>query len=80
MRQVYRVPNDINGALVSNVMQNSKAQELGFQKGDVISQVENMPIKNVADFQNALQAYNGKPKRILIYNIVNNEVKTIVAQ
>ena len=80
VRQVYRVPNDINGALVSNVMQNSKAQELGFQKGDVISQVENMPIKNVADFQNALQAYNGKPKRILIYNIVNNEVKTIVAQ
>ncbi|GAB0172316.1 Do family serine endopeptidase [Helicobacter trogontum] len=80
VRQVYRVPNDINGALVSNVQQNSKAQELGFQKGDVISQIENMPIKNTSDFQNALRIYSGKPKRILIFNIMNNEVKTIVAQ
>lgn len=80
LRQVYRVPNDINGALVSNVEQNSKAQELGFQKGDIISQVENMSIKNAADFQKALQIYNGKPKRILIYNMINNDIKTIVAQ
>lgn len=79
LRQVYRVPNDINGALVSDVQRNSKAQELGFQKGDIISQIENMPIKNATDFQNAINAYKGKPKRILIYNMLSNEVKTIVA-
>ncbi len=79
LRQAYRVPSDINGALVSDVQRNSKAQELGFQKGDIISQVENMAIKNATDFQNAIRAYNGKPKRILIYNIVSNEVKTIIA-
>lgn len=78
LRQVYRVPSDINGALVSEVQQNSKAQELGFQKGDVIAQVENMPIKSANDFQKAIQTYNGKAKRMLIYNIVNRNIKTIV--
>lgn len=79
LRQVYRVPSDINGALVSDVKLNSKAQELGFQKGDIISQIENMPIKNASDFQNAIKAYKGKPKRILIYNMLSSEVKTIIA-
>ncbi len=78
IRQIYRVPQDINGALVSEVSRNSKAQELGFQKGDIISQVENTPINNISDFQNAIQLYKGQSKRILIYNIISGEVKTII--
>ncbi len=78
LRQAYRIPQDINGALISEVQRNSKAQELGFQKGDIISQVENKPIKNVSDFQNAIQSYKGQPKRMLVYNIISGEVKTII--
>lgn len=80
IRQAYRVPNDINGVLVSEVQQNSKAANLGFAKGDVIAQIENVSIKNITDFQNAIKAFKDKTKRILAYNILNGEVKTIIVQ
>ena len=80
IRQAYRVPNDINGVLVSEVQQNSKAANLGFAKGDVIAQIENVSIKNITDFQNAIKAFKNKTKRILAYNILNGEVKTIIVQ
>lgn len=80
IRQVYRIPSDINGVLVSDIDTNSKAYNVGFEKGDVIAQVEDISIKNTTDFQNAIKNYNGKTKRILIYNILRGEVKTIVTQ
>ena len=66
--------------LVSEVQQNSKAANLGFAKGDVIAQIENVSIKNITDFQNAIKAFKDKTKRILAYNILNGEVKTIIVQ
>ena len=80
IRQNYRIPDDINGVIVSDIARDSKASNAGFQKGDVIAQIENVQIKSIADFQNAIKTFNGKTKRILAYNVISGEVKTIIAK
>ena len=79
IRRAWRIPSDVNGVVVSEVARNSKAQNLGFEKGDVIAQIEDQQIKNTSDFQRALQQHRNKPKRVLIYNMNSGEVKTIIA-
>ncbi|PAF46485.1 serine protease [Helicobacter sp. 12S02232-10] len=78
IRQRYKIPNDINGVIVSSVAENSAAEEAGFSQGDIISQIEDISIKTTADFTNALNKYKGKTKRILVYG--SNGVKTIVTK
>lgn len=76
LRQRYRIPNDINGVVVSRVNPNSKAKEAGFEVGDIIAQVENTTIRKPADLHNAFARLKGKNKRILVYN--SNGTKTIL--
>ncbi|STQ85920.1 Do family serine endopeptidase [Helicobacter muridarum] len=78
IRRAWRVPNDINGVLITDVDSNSKAESLGFEKGDIIAQIEDTPIKNTTDFQMAMQNHKDKPKRVLIYNMTKKEVKAIM--
>lgn len=67
MRQAYRFPNNFNGVIVKNVAKNSKAEKAGFEEGDIISQVEDITIRNTKDFEQAMKKYNNKTKRILVY-------------
>lgn len=78
IRQRNKIPNDINGVIVSSVAENSPAEDAGFTQGDIISQIEDVAIKSTADFTKALDKYKGKTKRILIYS--NNGIKTIVTK
>ncbi|WP_104696942.1 MULTISPECIES: Do family serine endopeptidase [unclassified Helicobacter] len=78
IRQRYRIGNDIQGVIVTNVAEDSPAQEVGFMQGDIIAQIENITIKNTSDFTNALNKFKGKTKRILVYSA--NGVKTIVTK
>lgn len=80
LRQKYRIPNEVNGVLVGDVVSNSKAYDVGFEKGDVISQIENRNIKNISDFKNTIKLLEGRQKRILIYNILNGSLKTIITK
>lgn len=66
IKNQFRIPNSIEGVLVSRVQQGSPAQELGFNRGDVITQIENHRIKDIKDFNQAIQQYKGQPKRMLI--------------
>lgn len=76
LRQKYRIPSNISGVVVTKVNPNSKAQNAGFLVGDIIAQVENMPIKRVADLNNAFTRFKDKQKRILVYS--SNGTKTIL--
>lgn len=76
LRQRYRIPNEINGVVVSRINPNSKAKEAGFEVGDIIAQVENITIRKPADLGNAFMRLKGKNKRILVYN--SNGTKTIL--
>lgn len=78
MRQANRLSNNFNGVIVSNVVENSKAYEVGFEKGDVIFQIEDMSINNVKDFNNAMKKYQNKAKRMLVYK--RDGVRTIVLE
>lgn len=66
-RQMYRLPSNFNGVIVSSVTPNSEADKAGFEEGDIISQIEDIAIKNVNDFNNAMKKYKNATKRILVY-------------
>lgn len=80
IRQNYRIPDEINGVVISDIANNSRASNVGFAKGDIIAQIEDVQIKNISDFQKALSTFSKSAKRILAYNILTGEVKTIIAK
>lgn len=76
VRQTYRIPNDFNGVIISEVAGQSLAAKAGFERGDIITQIEDIKINNVNDFNNAMKQYNGKIKRILVFQ--SNGLNTII--
>lgn len=66
MRQRYQIPSDFSGVIVSEVAESSAAAKAGFESGDIITQIEDIKINNVSDFNNAMRRYAGKTKRILV--------------
>lgn len=67
VRQMYGIPSNINGVLVSSVADNSAAANAGFEEGDIISQIEDITISNVGDFNEAMKKYKNKTKKVLVY-------------
>lgn len=76
MRQMYRLPNHINGVIIMSIEENSKAQKAGFQEGDIIAQIEDVIINNISDFNNSMSKYKNATKRILVYQ--RGGVRTLV--
>ncbi len=70
----YRLPRNIIGVLVTDVKPKSDAEKVGFQAGDVIIQIEDIPITRFADVQEALRKYNEVYKRVY----VNRQGQTIL--
>lgn len=58
-----RLSDDVQGVLVSQVNENSPAEQAGFRQGNIITKIEEVEVKSVADFNHALEKYKGKPKR-----------------
>ncbi len=63
IRYNYGIPKNINGVLVINVQNNTKADKIGFRTGDIIIQINNKLIKNVYQYKEALE----KIKKGIIY-------------
>lgn len=66
LKNQFRIPDAIEGVFVSNVQQNSRASELGFNTGDIIIQIESYRITSIKEFNEAMQRYKGQTKRMLI--------------
>jgi len=49
VRQQLKVPDDIQGALMIDVNQDSNSAEAGLQRGDVIVEINRQPVRNAAD-------------------------------
>jgi serine protease Do len=49
VRQQLKVPDDLQGALMTDVNQDSNSAEAGLQRGDVIVEINRQPVKNAAD-------------------------------
>ena len=50
----------MEGILVTNVKNGSKAYEYGFEAGDIIIQVGQNDVKNLDDFDRYIKEYKGK--------------------
>ncbi|MGB7747518.1 MAG: Do family serine endopeptidase [Verrucomicrobiia bacterium] len=49
VRQQLDMPDDLQGALMINVDQDSNSAEAGLQRGDVIVEINRQPVRNAAD-------------------------------
>lgn len=74
----FGIPNNVQGVLVTNVKANSKAEELGFNSGDIIIQIESFSISDIKSFSEAMNRYKGQTKRMLINR--NGRIFSIVAK
>jgi serine protease Do len=52
--QQLNLPETTTGVVVERVSPSSPLADSGLQRGDVIEEVNHMPVKNVSDFQNAM--------------------------
>ncbi len=50
----------VHGVVVTNVKQGDAADDAGLQPGDVITDIDHRPIRDLAQFNQALQVYKGK--------------------
>ena len=66
VRAKYRLPSNLNGVLVINVKPDSKADKVGFRRGDVIIQVQNKVIKTIKDLNSVFKQYKGETKIIYV--------------
>jgi len=66
-RYRLRIPNDVQGVLVTEVDARSDAAEQGIRPGDVIVQLENDPVSSLQELSKSLKKEKGKLKRIYIY-------------
>ena len=60
------VPTDTQGLVISEVDENGAAAEKGIERGDVITQVNNQPVKTEDEFQAAIEKSGSKPVSLLI--------------
>lgn len=66
-RYRLHLPEDVEGALVTGVTQDSEAAEQGLRPGDVIVQVEKTPVDSLDALAKALKGKHGTYKRVYVY-------------
>jgi serine protease Do len=58
-RAELRIPAGVQGALITNVDQNSPAYDAGLRPGDVITEINHQPVRNADDAVNLTQKPSG---------------------
>jgi serine protease Do len=72
--QQLNVPTSTKGVVVDQVSAASKAADSGLERGDVIEQVNHQPVKNIQDFNQAMNQV--KPDQSVLF-LVNRQGTTI---
>ncbi len=65
-KQQFQLKKDLEGLLVTDVKDDSKAEKMGFKEGDIIVQIEQKHIASLKDLTAALNEYKGVKKRVII--------------
>jgi DNA-binding MarR family transcriptional regulator len=63
MRRAVGLP-DVPGLLVNKVAVGSRAEELGFRKGDLVTAIERQPVTSLVDLRKILNKSEPKTKRV----------------
>jgi len=65
-RQKFEIEKGVQGVVVLNVDPASEAAEKGLRPGDVITEVNNKKVNNLAEFRAAIEEGKGKPYLFLV--------------
>jgi DNA-binding MarR family transcriptional regulator len=65
MRRAVGLP-DIPGLLVNKIAAGSRAEELGFRKGDLVTSVERQPVTSLGDLRKILNHSEPKTKKVRV--------------
>lgn len=63
----YKIPQEIKGILITDVKDDSNAQNTGFEVGDIIIQVNEKIINNINDFNKELKASKASKRKPIIW-------------
>jgi len=67
LRQSYNLPDNIRGAIVTDVKAVSAAADAAISEGDVISEVQGRPVASAADFAGAISGFlSGQKVRMYV--------------
>jgi len=66
-RYRLRIPDDVEGVLITEVDAESEAATQGIRPGDIIVQLENTPVTDIASLSKAHKQVTNKLKRVYIY-------------
>lgn len=70
LKRQYNIQSDIKGVIITNVEKGSKAEDYGFERGDIIMQIAQKEIKTIADIDEAIKSNKGKK----IVWVLRNEI------
>jgi serine protease Do len=68
VRRQFRIPKEVEGAVVAEVAPDSPAAALGIEPGDVIESVDQQPVKTPQQAAEALQQASSKGNILLLLN------------
>src|SRR5947199_5321185 len=68
LRRQFKIAKEVEGAVVTDVAQDSPAAALGIEPGDVIESVDQQPVKTPQEAAHALQQASGKGNILLLLN------------
>ena len=81
VRSQLQLPENVKGAVVTNVQPGSAAENAGLQRGDVILQVNRKDTKTAADVKQALTSIqDGKDALLLVHSNGGNTYRVMHAQ
>jgi Do/DeqQ family serine protease len=67
LKKAFQLNEHSGGILVSDIAQGSPAEQTDLKRGDVLTKIENLPLKEVSDYRDALAEFTpGEPLRLTI--------------
>ncbi|MEX2585490.1 MAG: PDZ domain-containing protein, partial [Balneolaceae bacterium] len=69
VRQQLRIPPDVEGVIVSEVDQGSRAHRQGLRRGDVIVQIQNQAITSDEEFYSAINSLRSQNQDVVLMRI-----------
>ena len=66
------IPEDIYGLLVLNVEQNSEAERKGIRPGDIIQEINQIPVNKISELKDVINKSSDKKGALLLVNRQGN--------
>lgn len=76
VRQQLRIPPEVEGVIVSEVDQGSRAHRQGLRRGDLIVQIQNQPITSEEEFYSAINSLRSQNQDVALMRI-NRQGQTL---